>query len=82
MGTKADVGSAAEIYGFKPQTLKIPNWSYVRADVSIHLATQSDYYRFHKMSELRVSIAVLAAEVASGSPSRTLPTRSGDNQAR
>jgi len=49
---------------------------------TVRLATKWDYYRFHKMSELRVSIAVLATEVASGSPSRTLLTRSGDSQAR
>ena len=41
------------------------------------------FYRgLHKTSDLRVRIAPLANAVASGSPSRTRPTRSGDNQAR
>lgn len=51
------------------------------ADVS-RLPTQWDYYRFHKLSDLRVSIAVRATEVAFGSPSRTLLIRSGDSKAR
>src|SRR5260370_29000284 len=39
------------------------------------------YLCLHKISDLRVSIAPLASAVASGSPSRTRPTRSGDSQA-
>ena len=40
------------------------------------------YLRPHKTSDLRVSMAILARAVASASPPRTRPTRSGDNQAR
>jgi hypothetical protein len=40
------------------------------------------YLGLQKTSDLRVSNAPLANTVASGSPSRTRPTRSGDNQAR
>jgi hypothetical protein len=42
----------------------------------------SSYLGLHKTLDLRVSIALLANAVASGSPSMTRPTRSGDNQAR
>jgi hypothetical protein len=45
-------------------------------------ADLSGYLCLHKTSDLRESIAALASAVASGSPSKTRPTRSGDNQAR
>src|ERR1700736_5419974 len=44
--------------------------------------TNFGYLGLHRTSDLRVSMALLANAVASGSPSRTRPTRSGDNQAR
>jgi hypothetical protein len=40
------------------------------------------YLGLQKTSDLRVSNAPFANTVASGSPSRTRPTKSGDNQAR
>jgi hypothetical protein len=42
----------------------------------------TDYFCLQRLSDLRVSIAVLATAVASESPSRTRPTRSGESQAR
>jgi hypothetical protein len=43
---------------------------------------RSAHLGLHKTSDLRVSIAPLADAVASGSPSRTRLTISGDSQAR
>lgn len=41
-----------------------------------------DYFCLQRTSDLRESIAALANAVASESPSKTRPTRLGDNQAR
>jgi hypothetical protein len=76
--------SVAEREGFEPpfylwasnaRILHSNGWATLAANLS-------DYFCLQRTSDLRVSIVALATAVASESPSRIRPTRSGDSQAR